>query len=55
MFNNHKKQNQGEIIMTNNNDNTKGKRFKHLNYEKREITERLLKKGTPKTKIAEIL
>jgi len=41
--------------MTNNNDNTKGRRFKHLNYEKREITESLLKKGTPKTKIAEIL
>jgi len=41
--------------MTNNNDSTKKRKFKHLNYEKREIIERLLKEGTPKTEIAEIL
>jgi len=55
MFNHHTKHNQGEIIMTNNNGSTKKRKFKHLNYEKRGIIERLLKKGTPKTEIAEIL
>ena len=55
MFNNHKKQHQKRIAMIHNNYNTEKKNFKHLNYEKRKIIERLLNEKFPKVQIAKFL
>lgn len=41
--------------MTNNNYNTKERKFNHLNYEKRKLIEKLLSKNVSKKKIAELL
>lgn len=55
MFNHHKKLIPKEIAMTNNNYNTKGRKFNHLNYENRKLIEKLLSKNVSKKEIAELL
>jgi len=55
MFNHRKKHNQGEITMTQNNDTTKKRKFKHLNFEQRKLIEELLSEKIAKTKIAKLL